>query len=777
MNAADRPAVRERVRVRGTVQGVGFRPFAWRLARELGLAGWVRNDAEGVLAEVEGDPAAIADFALRIAAEAPPLARVGAVEREVLAPTGEAGFEIRASGAGPATTPVTPDAATCPDCLRELLDPGDRRFRYAFTNCTHCGPRFTITGGVPYDRPRTTMASFAMCPACEREYRDPADRRFHAQPNACPDCGPRLAFRDRDGRPVQGDPVALALDALRRGKVVAMKGLGGFHLACDAANAFAVARLRAAKHRDEKPFAVMVANAASLAPFGLADGPALALLESRERPIVLVPKAPGCDERLPGVAPGVAELGAMLPYAPLHWLVFLAASGEAGGTGWTTKPQDLALVMTSANPGGEPLVTDNDEAIRRLAGIADAFVIHDRGIRARCDDSVVRPTAAGPAFVRRARGWTPRAIALAGDGPAVLATGAWLKNTACLTRGREAFLTPHVGDLDNGASCEALEEAVAHLERILEVAPEACAHDLHPDFFSSRLAAGIARERGIPVFAVQHHHAHVAAVLAEHGHDGPALGLALDGVGLGTDGAAWGGELLKVEGAGFERLGHLEPLALAGGDRAAREPWRLAAAVLHALGRGGEIAKRFPRPAAPVVTDMLERGFNAPPTTSAGRWFDAAAGLLGVSAVAGFEGQAAMALEALATAHGPEAPRAGDWAIDGRGVLHLLPLAERLADEADKARGAARFHASLVAALAEWVEAAARREGLRTVAFGGGCFMNRIVSRGLAERLAGAGIDVLEAREAPANDGGIALGQAWVARRALARSRNGKETG
>jgi hydrogenase maturation protein HypF len=453
----------------------------------------------------------------------------------------------------------------------------------------------------------------------------------------------------------------------------------------------------------------------------------------------------------------------MLPYTPLHYLLFLAASGERQGTAWLDAPQPLALVMTSANPGGEPLVTGNAEALERLAGIADAFVMHDRDICARCDDSVARPTAHGPAFVRRARGYTPRAIGLPRAGPPVLACGGWLKNTVCVTRGDEAFLSPHIGDLDNAASCEALDEAAFHLLDILQVEPAAVAHDLHPDFYSTRFAASFARARGIPAIEVQHHHAHIAAVCAEHGVAGPVLGVALDGVGHGIDGEAWGGELLRVAGGDFTRLGSFSPVRLPGGDRAAREPWRVAASLLHDLGRGDEIAGRFARPAAASVAQMLAKRVNCPPTTSAGRWFDGAAALLGVREVNAFEGQAAMQLEALAAGYGPVEPDRNAFAIDARGNVHLLPLAARLADLRDPAFGAALFHATLVEAVAEWVRAAARREGLDTVALGGGCFVNAILARGVRVRLASAGVRVLEARQAPANDGGIALGQAWVA--------------
>ena len=758
------PVERRRVRVRGTVQGVGFRPFVWRLARELSLDGWVANDPEGVIAEVQGARGALDEFALRVRSDAPPLAAVDAVETAPCEPLSIRGFAISPSRGGVAGTPVTPDAATCPDCLAELFDPADRRFRYPFINCTHCGPRYTITHGVPYDRPRTTMAAFEMCPDCKAEYGDPANRRFHAQPNACPECGPSIRLLDARGRRFRtADVAAAATRWLRSGGILAIKALGGFHLACDARNAKAVARLRAAKQREEKPFAVMAANVASLEPFAVVTAQERALLESRERPIVLLAKRDGCDAALPGVANEVATLGAMLPSTPLQWLLFFEASGAKGGTAWLDMAQDLVLVMTSANPADEPLVTGNDEAVKRLAGIADAFVVHDRDIAARCDDSVVRATPAGPAFVRRARGYSPRAIRLPRSVPCVLATGAWLKNTVCATRGDEAFLSPHIGDLESAATCEALVESVEHLLGILEIQPAACAHDLHPDFWSSRFATELAQRRGIPAVAVQHHHAHIAAVAAENGHDAPLLGVALDGVGLGTDATPWGGELLRVDGRGFARLAHLSTLRLPGGDRAAREPWRMAASALHALGRGGDIAARFAEPGAEFVARMLEGGVNSPFTSSAGRWFDAAAGLLGVRANCAFEGQAAMQLEALATRHGPV--RAGDglWAVTYDGTLDLLPLAARLAETRDAGFGAALFHATLVEALAEWVGEFAASEGIATVALGGGCFANAILSCGLREALAERGLVVLEARQAPANDGGIALGQAWVA--------------
>ncbi|HEY0836351.1 MAG TPA: carbamoyltransferase HypF, partial [Azospirillum sp.] len=542
---------RVRVRVRGRVQGVGFRPTVHALARRHGLTGWVLNDGEGVLLEAQGDDAA--GFLASLEAEPPPLARIDAVEVEALAPMpGESGFTIRASDATTAvTTAVTADAAVCPACLAELFAPADRRYRYPFLNCTHCGPRFTITRRLPYDRPQTSMAAFALCPACAHEYHDPADRRFHAQPTACPACGPRLSH-----------PVEDILAALRTGRIVAVKGLGGFHLACDAFNHDAVARLRRVKQRNGKPFALMVANTASARRFAEVGAEEKTLLESTARPIVLLrrlesPPPPsgggsgrGQDQTLsPDIAPDLAWLGVLLPYTPIHHLLFHEAAGRPDGTAWLARPQDLTLVMTSANPGGEPLAIGNDEARQRLAGIADLVVDHDRDILVRADDSVMRVVAGAPAYLRRGRGSVPDPIRLAAAVPPLLAVGGHLKATVCVTLGDEAFLSQHIGDLDNAATVGFLEETVAHLLHILDVRPVAVAHDLHPDFQSTRFAERL----GLPTVPVQHHHAHVAAVLAEHGVTGPALGLALDGFGLGADGGAWGGEMLRVDGGRFDR--------------------------------------------------------------------------------------------------------------------------------------------------------------------------------------------------------------------------------
>lgn len=748
-----------RIRVSGVVQGVGFRPFVWRLAQELDLSGWVRNDAAGVEIAAEGAAAQLSSLLARLEREAPPRARIDSVRSWAAQPEGSSGFAIARSVGGPAATEIGPDAAPCPECLEEMFDPRARRWRHAFITCTHCGPRYTITRRLPYDRPSTSMAGFPLCPACRGEYADPAERRFHAEALCCPACGPRLALADACGAPPAGDPVAGALERVRAGAIVAIKGLGGYHLACDARRADVVARLRSRKLRESKPFAIMAPGIASLRLLAEIGADEEALLRSPERPIVLCRRRAGAQE-LAGVAPGLSCLGLMLPATPLQYLLFHEACGRPQGTQWLEHECPLLLVMTSANPGGEPLVTGDDEARARLAGIADAWLWHDRQIVVRCDDSV----RSGPAFVRRARGYVPSAIALARAGPAVLALGAWYKNTVCLTRADRAYVSQHVGDLDNAPTCRFLEETVAHLEATLEIRPRALACDLHPDFHSTRLAGRLAAERGLPLVEVQHHHAHLASVLAEHGATGPALGLALDGVGLGSDGEAWGGELLRVEGARFERLGRIAPLRLPGGDRAAREPWRMAASALHALGRAQEIETRFAgRAGAAVLRRILEQGIHSPWTSSLGRAFDAAAALLGVCELCAYEGEAAMRLEALADAMAPGAAGTGPWRCTPEGALDLLPLLESLSGERDAARGAARFHDTLAEALSEWLARAARDTGVRTLAAAGGCLLNRRLAAGLRAGLARRGLALLEARALPPNDGGISLGQAWVA--------------
>lgn len=763
--------IARRIRVTGLVQGVGFRPFVWRLAQELKLAGWVRNDAEGVEIVAEGAAAQIAALLERLRTDAPALARVDAVLARDGVPDGLTAFTITQSVKGQACTAIGPDVAVCPDCLTELFDPADRRWRHGFITCTHCGPRYTVTRALPYDRPQTSLAPFPLCPACASEYAEPADRRFHAETTCCTVCGPKLSLLDGQGGSLQGDPIAVTLGLLQAGAIVAIKGLGGFHLACDARNADAVARLRLRKNREEKPFAVMTANVASLAPYAKISAPECELLESRERPVVLLRAQPGCDVALPGVAPGLLCLGVMLPTTPIHFLLFHEAAGRPAGSEWLTVPQDLVLVMTSANPGGEPIVRDLIEARTRLAGIADAILDHDRDIVARCDDSVIRMLGPAPQFIRRSRGYSPAAIHLPCAGPSVLSFGAHLKSCVCVTRGDEAFLSPHIGDLDNAATCTFLEETVERMLSLLEVRPDIVAHDLHPDYFSTRAAVEFGTRLGLPTVAVQHHHAHIAAVCAEHGRREPVLGLALDGVGLGSDGAAWGGELLQVDGAHFERLGHLRPLPLPGGDRAAREPWRMAAAVLHELGRSAEIGVRFQEAGADIVASMLERGIHCPRSSSMGRVFDAAAGLLGLCTHMKFEAQAAIFVEQAATRYvemnGWPQPVANGWRIDQEGRLDLLPVLGSLAGAADVDQAAASFHATLVAGLADWVMLAAESSRLTTLAWGGGCFLNSLLSVGLRHNLVQRGMKVLAPVRLSPGDASIAVGQAWVAMNSL----------
>ena len=763
--------IASRIRVTGVVQGVGFRPFVWRLARDLDIAGWVRNDSDGVEIAAEGEAPRVRALIERLRAEAPPLARVDAVRAADVGLEGSKGFSIVDSAyAYTQRTAIGADVGVCEDCLDELFDPAGRRWRHAFITCTHCGPRYSVTRGLPYDRPQTSLAPFALCPACAAEYGDPADRRFHAETACCPACGPRLSLREASGQELEGDPIAATLERLQGGAIVAIKGLGGFHLACDARNGEAVERLRERKEREAKPFAVMMANLASIETHVAADAIERALLTGRERPVVLMARQVGNERVLSGVAPGLDTLGAMLPTTPIHYLLFHEAAGRPPGSAWLQQAQDMVLVMTSANPRGEPIVRDEAEANARLGGIADLILGHDRDIVARCDDSVIRVVGDTPQFIRRSRGYAPGAIRLARGGPSVVAFGAHLKNAICVTRGAEAFPSAHIGDLDTAATCAFLDETVARMLDLIDVRPEVVAHDLHPDYYSTRAAAKFAALRGLPLVPVQHHHAHIAAVCAEHGLSEPVLGLALDGVGLGGDGAAWGGELLRVDGASYKRLGHLRPLPLPGGDRAAREPWRMAAAVLNELGRGDEIVTRFGEPGAATVAAMLGRELNCPRSSSMGRIFDAAAGLLGICSRQQFEAQAAMMLEQAArrhvAAHGWPGSVEPAWRISANGAasqLDLLPaLAELIgADSVDKA--AARFQAVLVAALGEWIAQTAAEQGIATMVWGGGCFFNHLLSAGLLDDLRRRGLDVRRPRQSSPGDAGISLGQAWVA--------------
>jgi hydrogenase maturation protein HypF len=714
---------RTRIRVEGTVQGVGFRPYVYRLAQEEGVAGWVLNDERGVLIEAEGDAAVVARFVERLPTEAPPLARVERVAAEELAPSGVAGFSIAASAAGGrADAPVAADSATCDDCLRELFDPADRRYRYPFVNCTNCGPRFTIVRGVPYDRPRTTMAGFEMCDACRAEYEDPADRRYHAQPIACPDCGPRLTAASLEE----------AADALRGGAIVAVKGIGGFHLACRADDERAVAALRSRKHREERPFALMVGDldaARSLVGLTPQDE---ALLCSPARPIVLAPRRDAPGAVAPSVAPRAPELGLMLPYSPLHHLLLHDARAP--------------LVMTSGNVSDEPIAFSDDDARERLAGIADLFLLHDRPIETRTDDSVVRRSA----VIRRSRGYVPDSLALPvpAERP-VLACGAELKSTFCFARGERAWVGHHIGDLKNHETLVSFQDGIAHFQELFEVRPEVVAHDLHPDYLSTAYALAL---EGVEHVGVQHHHAHLAACLAEHGRTERAVGAIFDGAGYGTDGSVWGGELLVGDLRGFERVGHLLPVRLPGGDAAVREPWRMAVAW------GARIAG-LDQDRLRAVEHMVETGFGSPVTTSVGRLFDAVAALAGLRSVVTYEGQAAIELEA---AYDPSVR--GMYEIDlVDGVIEPRAAIAAAAAESDPRVVSTRFHRGLADATARACAALADRHGTGVVVLSGGVFQNQRLLEGTASLLRGAGLEVLTPRRLPANDGGISYGQAAVA--------------
>ncbi|MGE5181325.1 MAG: carbamoyltransferase HypF, partial [Acidobacteriota bacterium] len=631
-----------RIEIRGTVQGVGFRPWVYRIAHELGVAGRVHNHARGVTVEAFAAEARLADLVARLR-EPPPPARVRELTAHPIpAEDGRDFVIVHSAEGGPRALSIPPDLATCPDCEREIKDPANRRFGYAFTNCTACGPRFTIATGVPYDRPATTMAPFAMCPACQREYEDPRDRRFHAQPNACPVCGPQLALWSRTGEPIDEDPIRGAARRLVAGEILAIKGLGGFHLACDATREDVLATLRARKHRDEKPFAVMVADLAAARALARISPEEAALLAAPERPIVLVPRHAGAALAT-GVAPATELVGLMLPYTPLHHLL-LAAVGRP-------------LVMTSANPSDEPICADNAEAVARLGEICDALVVHDRAIATRCDDSVARVIAGKPTLLRRSRGYVPRPIALArAVAEPVLAVGAQLKNTFCIATGDSAYLGPHVGDLETVASIDFFESAIARMQDILRVDPKLVAHDLHPGYLSTRYAL---ERAGVRCIGVQHHHAHVASAMAEHGVTGPVIGVAFDGTGWGPDGTAWGGEILIADYARYERFATFRPVALAGGDRAIQEPWRIALALVDdAFGDGApadDVIARLavfadvPRSSLAVARRMIRAAIHAPLARGIGRLFDGFGALVLVRPLATYEGQVAVAWNLAAT--------------------------------------------------------------------------------------------------------------------------------
>jgi len=762
---------RRRVRVlfSGVVQGVGFRPHIYRVATKHRLGGYVCNTTEGVTLEVEGPAGRLERFLAELAKSHPPASAARITSREDIEVQGETEFRIVASEReGHRRVLISPDIATCDDCLRELNDPSDRRYRYPFINCTNCGPRLTIIGDVPYDRPNTSMACFRMCRRCRGEYENPADRRFHAEPNACPVCGPRLWITDEGGNRVEDDPrevVGKAAGLLKAGRILAVKGLGGFHLAVDAANEEAVRRLRSRKNREEKPLAVMardIETAGRIVRLGRAERE---LLLSPQRPIVLCRKAAD-DPLAPSVAPGVPNHGVMLPYTPLHHLLL--------GEGFT------ALVMTSANQVDEPICVSNREALRRLKGIADFFLFHDRDILVRCDDSVAAVMGRGPVLLRRARGWAPKPITLRRPYPDVLALGPHLKATLCVLADRLAWLSPHIGDLETPEARDFHRESLRVMERIAGCRPDTVACDLHPAYWTTRLAEEIPHREIIPV---QHHHAHVVSVMAEHGLWGEVIGIAMDGTGYGPDGTAWGGEFLLAAEAHYRRVGHLRPYPLPGGEKAVREPWRAAASLLREA-FGGEwtvVARRLPlgvhEEKFVVLENMMARGFNSPLTSSLGRVFDGVAAVLGIRQAVSFEGQAAMELEAVA---GGPTKRRYPYGIvreGGKLILDLGPLVRAVAEDVirgkDRGAVAAAFHGTIVEAVAEMAAAVREETGRERAALSGGCFQNRLLLEGTVRALKRKGFTVYTHRLLPPNDGCIALGQAVAAAARLAAREDG----
>ncbi|MEU4084458.1 carbamoyltransferase HypF [Streptomyces aureus] len=778
---------RRHVVVTGVVQGVGFRPFVYTLAEELGLTGWVTNNARGVEAEVEGPAAAVAEFCARIGTRPPPLAVVESVEhRPVPVADDGAVFTIRPSSGGPGRTLVSPDTATCDACLRELADPADRRHRHPFITCTHCGPRFTIVTSLPYDRDRTTMAGFPMCADCAREYADPADRRFHAQPIACPACGPRLTLRtgaDDPGRLRDGEALAEARRLLAEGAVVAVKGIGGYHLACDAGDPAAVRTLRKRKNRGGKPFAVLAGSLETVRRLAHVGPEERELLLGPRKPVVLLRRRARAGEEIAAaVAPGSPDLGFMLPYTPLHRLL-LGLPGDP--------PGPSVLVMTSGNRSGEPIVTDDAEALTRLAGLADAWLAHDRPIHVPCDDSVVRVCAGAELPVRRSRGYAPFPVALPVPVVPALAVGGDLKNTFCAGEGRYAWLSAHVGDMDDLATLNAFERATGHLTGLTAVVPRLLVADRHPGYRSTRWARRTAEARGLELRQVQHHHAHVASAMAEHGLDGsrPVIGVAFDGTGYGDDGAVWGGEFLLADYDGYRRFAHLGYVPLPGGDAAVRNPYRMALSHLRAAGLPWYDGLPCAAAATPeerrLLGRQLERGLNCVPTSSMGRLFDAVSSLAGVCHRVEYEAQAAMELENAAL-DDPTGPPADDERNDAyRFMLRAVrqdPGSPLIADPApvlaaavaDVRAGvpagpvARRFHRAVIGLVLEVCTVARERTGLGTVALSGGVFCNALLTEGCGSVLERAGFTVLRHHRIPPNDGGLALGQLVVAARSPA---------
>lgn len=749
--------VRQRFRVEGIVQGVGFRPFIHSLAVRIDLVGFVGNDMQGVIGEVEGSRENISAFFARLVGEAPPLAVIERVIHDAIPARGGHGFTIVPSEQqGERQTLIAPDVTTCAECLRELFDPADRRYHYPFINCTHCGPRFTIVCDVPYDRPFTTMAEFTMCADCAREYHDPSDRRFHAQPIACPACGPRLRLVDRRGRRAAEEPICTTAAFLQLGFIIAIKGVGGYHLAAAAANAAAVSTLRSRKHREDKPFAVMVPDLAAARSLADLTHDEEQVLSSAQRPIVLVRQR--TDTPLANaVAPGNRYVGVMLPYTPLHHLLCYHF--------------DAPFVLTSGNVSDEPIAYRDEDAFARLAKIADYFLTHDRPIHTRTDDSVVRVVRGRVMPMRRSRGYAPQPLLLHRSARRpILACGAELKNTFCLVKGRYAFLSPHIGDLENYETFCAFEEGIKHFSRLFDVRPQVIAHDLHPEYVSTKYALALT---GVELVGVQHHHAHIAACLADNGESGPAIGVSFDGLGYGLDGTIWGGEFLVADLSGFRRVGHFETVPMPGGTAAIKQPWRMAAAYLQAA-----YGETIPQDLAvrtrnqrqwPAIMALLRTRVRSPRTSSVGRLFDAVAAIIGVRDVINYEGQAAVELEQWADVAEQGAYQIAQTLVDGsrpyrvQGPALVRAVVEDLHSGAAPATVAARFHNTLAQGIVEVCSAIHADTGLSLVALSGGVFQNLLLLERTVSGLTACGFRILTHTRVPTNDGGISFGQAVIA--------------
>ena len=732
---------RLRIKLNGQVQGVGMRPHIYRLAISLGLTGWVRNDSAGVTLEIQGD--ILVDFLTSLRNDLPPLATIESFECQYIGVVPEEQvFVIIKSEMGKAFTKISPDVAICEICLEELFSPLSRFYRYPFINCMHCGPRYTIIRQLPYDRSTTSMSDFVMCKSCQSEYDDPLNRRYHAQPIACQVCGPKINM-----------PIEKISEAISLGKIVALKGMGGYQLICDATNKETLYRLRENKKRRDKPFAIMLLNYESAKRIVVGSPLAKKLLNSKERPIVLLPKR---NTPLPdSIAPNLSTLGVMLPSTPMHYLLFNSLLGMPEGILWLKKTCKIMLVVTSANLGGAPLIKDDNIAEKDLINIADIIVSYNRKIVTRVDDSVVSPIANRTCYVRRARGYVPSAIPLPYEIPVTLALGAYKKNTICITRGKEAFVSQHIGNLNNRENIQFYNDTIQSMLKALDVKPQCVACDFHQDFYSSQIADAF----DTPIFPIQHHHAHLATCAVEYPKNTKMIGLALDGFGLGENQENWGGELLYYQSTGFKRLGSFKPIMQPGGDVAIRQPWRMAASILFELGYENLIPKRFSQqPHSSLIIEMLKRRTCSPLTSSCGRLFDAASALLGICEVTNYDGKAAMALESKVN---KLVVMNSGWNIENN-QLSLLPLFNFLLT-CNQVEGANLFHGTLVEALANWLESNARELDITHILLSGGCFLNKILSEALIENLQNLGLVALIPTLCPPNDGGISLGQAWIA--------------